>query len=55
MGRSLVKDLNAPNVSNDRQVDHRSISYIIFKNVKYTLGKKELNDDELPIKHDKTQ
>lgn len=40
MGRSLVIDLNAPAGSNFRQVDHRTIQSIIFKNVKYSLGKK---------------
>ena len=40
MGRSLVIDLNAPASQNFRQVDHRTIQSIIFKNVKYNLGKK---------------
>ena len=41
MGRSLVIDVNAPTGTNFRQVDHRTIDYIIFKNVKYSLGKKD--------------
>lgn len=40
MGRSLVIDLNAPASQNFRQVDHRTIQSIVFKNVKYNLGKK---------------
>jgi hypothetical protein len=51
MGRSTVIDLNAPVSNNFRQVDHRTIDYIIFKNVKYTLGKKS-SDVELPLKRD---
>lgn len=50
LGRSLVIDLEAPADNNIRQVDHRSIDYIIFKNVKYTLSKSKKkgsgNDDE---------
>ena len=40
LGRSAIIDLNAPESNNFRQVDHRSIDYIIYKNVKYSLGKK---------------
>lgn len=46
-------DLNHGPVNNIRQVDHRTIEYIIFKNVKYCLGTKakgQTNDD-LPLKH----
>jgi hypothetical protein len=32
-------------------VDHRTIDYIIYKNVKYTLGKKS-SDVEVPLKVD---
>ena len=39
LGRSLVIDLNAKSPSKFRQVDHRSIDYIIFQNVKYVLKK----------------
>ena len=37
LGRSLIIDLNAKNMY--KQVDHRTINWIIFKNVKYSLGK----------------
>jgi len=52
-GRSLVIDLNAPANNNMRQVDHRHIEWIIFRNVKYTLGKKAPGTEELPLKYDK--
>ena len=39
LGRSLVLDLNAPRNNNFRQVDHRTIEFIILKNVKYVLSK----------------
>ena len=55
LGRSLVIDLNAPKYNNFRQVDHRAIDYIIFRNVKYSLGRKSPTEGELPLKHDKTQ
>ena len=50
----MVQDLNAPVYNNIRSVDHRSIDYIIFKNVKYSLGKKAAGTDSesLPLKHD---
>jgi hypothetical protein len=53
LGRSLIIDLNAPMASNFRQVDHRTIEYIIYRNVKYTLGKKAASSDEFPLKYDK--
>lgn len=49
LGRSLIIDLNADPKSNYRQVDHRTINWIVFKNVKYSLGKKT-DDRELPLK-----
>lgn len=52
LGRSLVVDLDAPKNNNIRQVDHRTIQYIIFRNVKYTLGRKAPGTDELPLKYD---
>jgi hypothetical protein len=52
MGRSTVIDLNAPIYNNFRQVDHRTIEYIIYKNVKYSLGRKSPGTEELPIKSD---
>jgi len=39
LGRSTVIDLNAKTPSKFRQVDHRSIEFIIFENVKYVLRK----------------
>lgn len=39
LGRSVVVDLSAIPGKNIRQVDHRTIDFIIFKNVKYSLGK----------------
>lgn len=53
LGRSLVIDLNAPPTNNFRQVDHRTIEYIIFQNVKYTVGKKAADAGELPLKKEK--
>jgi hypothetical protein len=52
LGRTLVVDLNAPNSNNIRQVDHRTIEFIIFRNVKYTLGKKATGTEDLPLKFD---
>lgn len=53
LGRSLVVDLKAPAFNSFRQVDHRSIEYIIFKNVKYSIGKKAADTAELPLKFEK--
>jgi len=53
LGRSLVIDLNAPVYNNVRSVDHRTIEWIIFRNVKYTLGKKDSSIEELPLPYDK--
>ena len=39
LGRSLVIDLNATSPSKFRQVDHRSIDFIIHENKKYVLKK----------------
>ena len=48
LGRSLVIDLSCGGPNKFRQVDHRSIESIIFKNVKYVLkkGAKRGDDDE---------
>jgi hypothetical protein len=49
LGRSTVIDLSAKTDSKFRQIDHRTIQYIIFKNVKYVLkkgGKKEFEEEE---------
>ena len=55
LGRSVIIDLNAPANNNVRQVDHRTIDYIIFRNVKYVLGRKAPGTiaEELPLKYDK--
>lgn len=53
LGRSLVIDLNAKSPSNFKQVDHRTIDWIIFRNVKYSLGKKAPGTEELPLKYDR--
>ncbi len=50
LGRSTVIDLSAKGENKFRQVDHRSIEYIILRNVKYTLkksGKKQPADEEM--------
>ena len=49
LGRSNVIDLSAQSAYKARQIDHGTIQYIIFKNVKYSLkqgGKKELGEEE---------
>ena len=48
LGRSTVIDLNATTPNKFRQIDHRSIEYLIFKNVKYVLkkGSKKASEDE---------
>ena len=54
LGRSTIIDLNAIAPNNIRQVDHRTIDFIIFKNVKYVLGRKPTGfAEELPLKVDK--
>ena len=51
LGRSLVIDLNSDSDNKFRQVDHRTIESIIFKNVKYSLkkGGKSLADIDTNI------
>ena len=49
LGRSTVIDLTAKGDNKFRQVDHRTIEWLVFKNVKYVLkkgGKKEADDGE---------
>lgn len=47
LGRSTVIDLKATTPNKFRQVDHRTIEWIVFKNVKYVLkkGAKKAADD----------
>lgn len=54
MGRSLMIDLNAPQGKGFRYIDHRTIQYIIFKNVKYSLGKRDAGIEELPLKRSRS-
>lgn len=48
LGRSTVIDLQATTPSKFRQIDHRTIEWIIFRNVKYVLkkGAKKADDQE---------
>ena len=49
LGRSTVIDLSAKTDNKFRQIDHRTIQYIIFKNVKYVLkkgGKRAAEEEE---------
>lgn len=49
LGRSTVIDLTSKYENKFRQVDHRTINYIIYHNSKYVLkkgGKKQAKDDE---------
>ena len=46
LGRSLVIDLGAKTESKFRQIDHRSIDWIIFQNIKYTLNRGGLKYEE---------
>ena len=48
LGRSTVIDLTAKTENKFRQIDHRTIESIIFKNVKYSLkkGAKKVEEDE---------
>jgi len=48
LGRSTVIDLGAKSDNKFRQVDHRTIEYIILRNVKYSLkksGKKQADEE----------
>ena len=55
LGRSTIIDLNAKAPNNFKQVDHRNIDFIVFKNVKYILGRKPAGfTEELPLKVDKS-
>lgn len=45
LGRSTVIDLTAKGDNKFRQVDHRTIEWIIFKNIKYVLKKGGKKDD----------
>lgn len=55
LGRSTVIDLDATTPNKYRQVDHRTIEYIILRNVKYIQkksGKKEIDEEEAVPKWD---
>jgi len=39
LGRSTVIDLTSKHENKFRQVDHRSIDFIVYQNVKYVLKK----------------
>lgn len=54
LGRSTVIDLTTSNANKFRQVDHRSINYIILNNCKYVLkkGAKKTADDEAEVNKD---
>ena len=48
LGRSTVIDLDAKGENKFRQIDHRTIEFIVFKNVKYVLkkGAKKAKEEE---------
>ena len=52
LGRSLVIDLTAEGDNKFKQVDHRSIDHIIFRNVKYVLKKGAKAAEEEEYKKD---
>ena len=54
LGRSVIVDVKANAPNNVKQVDHRTIEWIIFKNVKYSIGRKAKDTPDLPLKHDKS-
>jgi hypothetical protein len=49
LGRSTVIDFSAATANKFRQVDHRTIDHIIFKNVRYILkkGGKKASDEDM--------
>jgi len=56
LGRSTVIDLSAKTENKFRQVDHRTIEWLIIKNVKYVLKKgasKKVADEEMKEGEDK--
>ena len=49
LGRSTVIDLQTNSPNKFRQIDHRTIVYVILRNVKYVLkkgGKKAAGDED---------
>ena len=52
LGRSLVVDLTANGPNKFKQVDHRSIDYIIYQNTKYVLKKGAKADEPEEFKKD---
>jgi len=55
LGRSLVIDLKTDSANKFRQIDHRTISSIIFKNVLYSLKKGGKNFEEVDTNVPKDQ
>ena len=57
LGRSLVIDLKADSDNKFRQVDHRTIESIVFKNVKYVLkrGGKNFSDIDTYVPKDEAK
>ncbi len=58
LGRSLVIDLKTSSDNKYRQIDHRTIDSIIFKNIKYVLkrsGGKNFSDVETHIPKDEAK
>lgn len=48
LGRSMIEDLSKPKKSNLRQVDHRTIEWLIFKNRRFILKKSGKKYPDLP-------
>ena len=56
LGRSTVIDFSAASENKFRQVDHRTIDNIVYKNIRYILkkgGKKMSEDEIVALRNDK--